>query len=195
MPKIVNHEARRNDISAIAAGLISAGGLEGATIREIARASGYSKGVVEHYFENKGELIAGALGWVNQCYETRVEEATRGLSGIEALRQRIESTLPIGNSVRDEWKVRLVFWSMAAIEENLRLAQAARFRKAVTFFEGDVTDAMAAGELRSTLSPGVIARRLVNATTGLSIAALHDKASGSRSFLISEVEQLLSVYR
>ena len=52
MPKIVDHEARRREISAAAAALIAKGGLEAVTFREIAQASGYSKGVVEHYFEN-----------------------------------------------------------------------------------------------------------------------------------------------
>ena len=58
MPKIVDHEARRSAISTAAAGLIAARGMEAATIREIARVSGYSKGVVEHYFVDKEEAVA-----------------------------------------------------------------------------------------------------------------------------------------
>ena len=131
MPKIVDHEARRFELSAVAASLIAQGGLEAATIREIAQTSGHSKGVVEHYFENKEELISGALAWANHCYEQRVEKATAGMSGIRALRRRIEATLPLNKNTRDEWKVRLVFWSMAAVQPELRRQQERRFLKAV----------------------------------------------------------------
>jgi len=80
MPKIVDPIARRNEISAIAAKLIAQGGLEAATIREIAHSSGYSKGVIEHYFENKEEIISGALAWANACFQQRVAKLTDGLS-------------------------------------------------------------------------------------------------------------------
>lgn len=66
MPKIVDHEARCRDICAAAARVIAQGGLEAATIRDIAAASGYSKGVVGHYFDGKAELISGALDWSNR---------------------------------------------------------------------------------------------------------------------------------
>ena len=79
MPKIVDQQARRAELSSIAAGLIAVGGLEAATIREIARASGFSKGVVEHYFDDKQELISAALAHTNFCFEERVRELTEGL--------------------------------------------------------------------------------------------------------------------
>lgn len=198
MPKIVDHDARRSEISAVAVSLIARGGMEAATIREIAQESGYSKGVVEHYFENKEELISGALDWINQRYERRVNQATGGLVGVMALRKRILATLPTNKVIRDEWKVRLVFWSMAAIQEDLRKAQEQRFARAADAFENDILTAVRTGELRTQRKPADMARQLVNAIAGLSIVALHSRALYTRNFILQEVEamieQLVDVY-
>jgi AcrR family transcriptional regulator len=195
MPKIVDHAARRAELSGIAAGLIAGGGLEAATIRKIARASGYSKGVVEHYFEDKQELISAALAHTNLCFERRVTELTLGLQGLSALRRRIEATLPMRRELRDEWRVRLVFWSMAAIDPALRRQQAQRFRKAVRFYEQDIVAAIEAGELAEQDDSTDRARHLVNMTTGISIAALHNETLYTRSYLSIEIDYLIDALK
>ena len=191
MPKIVDHTARRWEISEVVAGLIAAGGLEAATMREIARGSGYSKGVVEHYFENKEELTSAALAWVNLCYESRVTEATECLSGLAALRQRVQATLPLSAKIRDEWKVRLVFWSMAAIDPVLRRQQEKRLNSAVEHFRADIEAAITNGEIAEVGDVESAARHLLNMTTGISTAALHDLKQYKRDFLLREIDYLI----
>jgi AcrR family transcriptional regulator len=191
MPKVVDHEARRSEISGIVAGLIAQGGLEAATIREIARTSGYSKGVVEHYFDDKEELISAALAWVNRRYEERVNKATDGLYGVSALRKRIEATLPLTEAVRDEWKVRLVFWGMAAIEPTLRRQQSKRLDYAVQRFEQDLLAAEEHKEISLREDSASTARHLLNMTTGISTAALHQPTLYKRDFLLGEIDLLI----
>lgn len=191
MPKIVDHEARCHELCAVAASLIAKGGMEAATIRDIAKASGYSKGVIEHYFESKDELISGALAWVNQQYEQRVEKATTGFSGLEALRKRIKATLPMNKTVHNEWKVRLVFWSLAGIHAELRKAQKQRLQKAVAYFEGDIAEAIRMGEINYEGDSTVQARRLLNMITGICTAALHDLSLYSKAFLLQEIDYLI----
>lgn len=195
MPKIVDHEARREEISAIAAKLIAKGGLEATTIREIALNSGYSKGVIEHYFLNKEEIISGALAWANQCFQSRVAKSTEGLSGLAALEKRLESTLPLSRAVLDEWKVRLVFWGMAAIKSDLRKQQEARFTRAVSLFEADIIDAIAVGELNDSVDVPQQARHIVNMVSGISTAALHSKKLYSKAFLLAEMKCLIDSLR
>lgn len=194
MPKVVDHQARRHEITGIAARLIARGGLEAATIREIARESGYSKGVIEHYFDNKQELIAGALDWANRQYERRVAKSTEGLRGIPAMRKRIEATLPFTSAMSDEWKVRLVFWSMAAIDAELGASQQKRFKLAVERFEKDLLEAIADGELDSELDATREARHLVNSITGISTATLHSPSLYTRNFLRIEADSLVDRY-
>jgi AcrR family transcriptional regulator len=194
MPKIVDHEARRTEICAIAANLIAQGGLEAATIREIAQAAGYSKGVIEHYFDNKEEIVSGALEWANTCFQARADKLTEGLTGLDALRKRVEATLPLNKTVRDEWKVRLVFWSMAAIHSDLRKQQERRFNNAVAHFEADITAAVKAGELNSGIDASERARRIVNMVTGISTASLHNLSFYTQDFLLAEIENLVEQF-
>ncbi len=72
MPKIVDHEQRRKDIAKIAAKLISESGIEKLTARKIAELSGFSRSVVENYFENKQELVQISLDWANEKFGRRV---------------------------------------------------------------------------------------------------------------------------
>jgi len=57
MPLIVDHDARRREVGAIAARLIATSGLEGVTVRDVARIAGFSTAVVSHYFDNKRALL------------------------------------------------------------------------------------------------------------------------------------------
>jgi hypothetical protein len=103
----------------------------------------------------------------------------------------MQATVPTNKTIRDEWKVRLVFWSMAAIHENLRKAQEQRFARAAVAFESDILSALHMGELNTERKPADLARQLVNAIAGLSIVALHSRALYTRSFILEEVESMI----
>jgi AcrR family transcriptional regulator len=192
MPKIVDHAARRTEISAAAVSLIAKGGMDAATIREIAQASGYSKGVVEHYFENKEELISGALASINAHYEYRITHNTAGLDGIDALRKRLQLTLPLNKTIRDEWKVRLVFWSMAAVQNDLRKAQEQRFERAADVFEQDILRAVSIGELQIYRPAAELARHLFTGVAGVSVVALQSRNRFTRRFLLAEIDTMIA---
>ena len=192
MPKIVDHQARRAEITAVAVDLISSGGIEAATIREIANHSGYSKGVVEHYFENKEELIAAALEWVNTSYSRRAEVASAGLRGLGAVKACLEAALPMSAELSREWKVRLVFWAMAATDSNLAKQQGLRFERAAEHFSGHLQEAKEAGEITADALTDVWGRRLVNTVSGLAVAALHNPRFATRHFLQQEVDQIIA---
>lgn len=194
MPKVVDHDARRLEISGVAALLISRGGLEAATIREIAHESGFSKSVIGHYFDSKEELIDGALTWANRQYENRVAKATRGLRGLSAMRRRIDAIVPVTKAMRDEWKVRLVFWSAAAIDPGLRKRQQRRFNLTVDLFENDLLDAVADDGICLHVDSRTEARHLVNSIVGMSTAALHNPSLYTRGFLHTEINVLLDRY-
>ncbi|MFK7977705.1 MAG: TetR/AcrR family transcriptional regulator [Halioglobus sp.] len=191
MPKIVDHELRRKEISEIAAKLIAAGGLEAATFREVARSSGYSKGVIEHYFENKDALIGGALDWANYNYVRRVADSTKNLSGLAALRRRMEAILPLNKKVRDEWKVRMVFWSEAAINNSMRVGQAKRFELAVQMYGADLDRAAALGEIPSDSNSAELAERLFMGIIGACTLSLYNATRYGEAFLLTEIERLI----
>lgn len=192
MPKIVDPVQRRAEIAGAAASLIAQGGLEAATVREIAAHSGHSKGIVEHYFDGKGELIAAALAWANERYFERAARATEGKRGLAALRARLGATIPNNAALRDEWKVRLVFWSMAAIDSDLQRQQAKRTRDAITHFAQDLEDAKQVREIVGRGSVEPAARQVLFAATGLSCAILHNPRAYTKNVVKAEIERIVS---
>lgn len=73
MPRVVNHEARRREVAAIAARVVVKEGRAGLTVRNVAQAAGCSTTVVSHYFNDMAELF----------YETYSFAASRSALRIE----------------------------------------------------------------------------------------------------------------
>ena len=57
MPKIVDHAKRRDEIALVACQVVASHGFEQATVARIARAAGYTTGMVAHYYESKQDII------------------------------------------------------------------------------------------------------------------------------------------
>jgi TetR/AcrR family transcriptional regulator, transcriptional repressor of bet genes len=66
MPKIVDHHRRREDLALLTLKVISAVGIENATLREIARRGALSLGRLTHYFGSKDDLLAFAFRWLTE---------------------------------------------------------------------------------------------------------------------------------
>src|ERR1700755_517925 len=61
MPKIVNHDERRDQIALVACRVVAENGFDQATIVRIAREAGYTTGMVAHYFDTKQDIVIAAL--------------------------------------------------------------------------------------------------------------------------------------
>ncbi|WP_310552027.1 TetR/AcrR family transcriptional regulator [Paenibacillus glufosinatiresistens] len=66
MPKIVNHEQKKEYIAAAAWRVILREGMKGATVRGIAQEAGMSLGALRHYFSTQEDLIAYAMQLVRE---------------------------------------------------------------------------------------------------------------------------------
>ena len=74
MPKIVDHDLRRTEISAAALRVIARGGIRGADLRSVAAEAECSTGVINHYFEDKRALLGGALRYATQSVGARMRK-------------------------------------------------------------------------------------------------------------------------
>ena len=72
MPKIVDHEQRREEIALVACRVVAACGFDQATIVRIAREAGYTTGMVAHYFDTKQDIIVAALRLILRRIEQRL---------------------------------------------------------------------------------------------------------------------------
>lgn len=111
MPRVVDHEARRAEVAAVAADLIARRGLD-VSVRDVAAAGGYSTTVVTHYFASKRELLLHAYRSAGAATEQRVA-AVDGLLGI------CEAILPLDEPRRRTWQTWFAFWGAAVADEEL----------------------------------------------------------------------------
>ena len=72
MPKIVDHARRRDEIALVACQVVAEYGFEQATVARIARAAGYTTGMVAHYYDSKQDIILAALRLILKRIEERL---------------------------------------------------------------------------------------------------------------------------
>lgn len=78
MPKIVDHEERRNEIAEATWRVIVNLGMKGATVRNIAKEAGLSLGALRHYFATQDELLTFAMKLVKEKATARINEIAIG---------------------------------------------------------------------------------------------------------------------
>ncbi|MFC8038790.1 TetR/AcrR family transcriptional regulator [Paenarthrobacter sp. NPDC057355] len=75
MPKIVDAEARRQEVVQAVFRIIASDGLERASLREVADEAGLAVGSVRHYFASSDELLIFSFGTVIERIAGRLEAA------------------------------------------------------------------------------------------------------------------------
>ena len=147
MPKLVDNDQRREEVAEAAWRVIGRDGLEGATLREIAREAGFTTGVIQHYFRDRDELLAFAARLISEQAVERQKEAVRAHPpGRERLVALLEILVPPGMRAA-RVAVLLGFWARAATDPRhnaIYLKQYARLR---ALFREQVAAAMIAGAL------------------------------------------------
>src|ERR1700758_4467957 len=72
MPKIVDHEQRRDEIALVACRVVAEHGFVHAPIVRIAREAGYTTGMVAAYYDTKQEIVIPALRLILRRIEERL---------------------------------------------------------------------------------------------------------------------------
>jgi AcrR family transcriptional regulator len=123
MPKKVDHDARREELVLAAWRVIAANGIDEVTIRDIARESGYSSGVLAHYFKNKDDLLAHALRLSHTRIRRRYDDEVDTPAAVDALRAILIDNLPMDEQRDLETRIEMSFWARALRNEELHEIQ------------------------------------------------------------------------
>ncbi|HWK21853.1 MAG TPA: TetR/AcrR family transcriptional regulator [Ureibacillus sp.] len=100
MPKIVNHEERKALIAKSTWNVIARKGLEGASVRTIAKEANLSLGAVRHYFDNQEELLEFAMGLVEEQVTKRIMEHTKlPLPSKQLVLNMLMELIPMGDRI------------------------------------------------------------------------------------------------
>lgn len=132
MPKIVDHEARRDEIAQIACRVVATHGFEHATVARIARAAGYTTGMVAHYYVSKQDIILAAL----RLMLLRIEERLVGKRSGRApkLVDVLSEALPLDEQRFIESAFWLAFWGQVSADKKLKQLNAWVHREYMRLF-------------------------------------------------------------
>jgi AcrR family transcriptional regulator len=118
MPKIVDHAQRREEIAHVACQVVARFGFEQATVARIARAAGYTTGMVAHYYESKQEIILAALRLMLLRIEQRLtrERETREANLLDVLSE----ALAVDVQRFTECAFWMAFWGQVSADKKLK---------------------------------------------------------------------------
>ena len=118
MPKIVDHAQRREEIALVACQVVADHGFEQATVARIARAAGYTTGMVAHYYDSKQAIILAALRLILLRIEERL---TRERENGEAnLLSVLSEALPVDAQRFTECAFWMAFWGQVSTDKKLK---------------------------------------------------------------------------
>ena len=167
MPKVVDHDERRERIAEAAWRVIEREGPDGANLRRIAREAGYTTGVVTHYFRDKRDLMAFAFGLVVERSTSRMAGAAAEAGAEGALAQ----LLPLDEERRRETTVWLALMGASLSDPDLAAELRRRYRRAreatLPMFREALVEAQAG-------DPNDVADELLAAVDGITVDALTD---------------------
>ncbi|MDV2977249.1 UNVERIFIED_CONTAM: TetR family transcriptional regulator C-terminal domain-containing protein [Actinomycetes bacterium ARC8] len=197
MPKIVDAEARRQDVVEAVLRIIAGDGLERASLRETADEAGLAVGSVRHYFAGSEELLAFAFASVVDRIVRRLEASLPGVHAADpgtpehraAILTLLCGLLPLDGPRALEVCAWMAFRNAARVRPFLA-AEADRSHREVAVIVGSVIRALRP-EDQPMESLVVEAERLLATLDGLCMHALLQPGWMTREMCVDVLEQHL----
>lgn len=187
MPRVVDVEERRVELTDAAARLIARAGIGAATMREVAAEAGLTTGALTHYFADKRELL---LCTFQASLDGRRSQRPAGepVDPRTALRSSLEGALPIDESRRRHWMVTVAFCAQAAGDAELAAAQRDAYRE----FRRHVERLVVEIGLDDGGDAGRTAEQLIAQADGIAMQALFDPDSWSGDRQLAMLHTMLT---
>ena len=128
MPRVVDHEQRRDELVRAAWRLIADDGLPGVTIRRLAERSGWSSGAVRHYLPTREAIIEAAADRAGSMIEQRIRAVSVDSDPVAAVAEVLQAVLPSDEAMREASRVWLAFVGQAASDQRLAHAHGIVYR-------------------------------------------------------------------
>jgi AcrR family transcriptional regulator len=171
MPKIVDHDERREEILQAAIRVIDTVGLDNTTTRAIALESGYSNGVLSHYFQDKDDILQSILVKTHREFMDRVEQSMRGKDEFGRLWAMLMQNLPLDGKRRVETLMEMTFWPRAVSNPASREFQRDAAYDLLKRLRDLISDVRSTGRLDTDLTDADVAELLIAVIDGLSVHA------------------------
>lgn len=172
MPKIVDHESRRRQLAEATWRVIQRDGLEGVSVRNVAREAGMSVGALRHYFASQSELLSFALNLVGERIKTRIAQMHLGQDLRGDIESVVEQVLPLDEERTLETMVWLAFLGRTLVDENLAKLAASTHGELAALFRQVVEILAGHGLLSPDADVEIEARRFHALVDGLALHAM-----------------------
>jgi AcrR family transcriptional regulator len=189
MPKDVDHDERREELLEAVWRVVARDGIERATIRVIAKETGWSSGVLAHYFADKDDIIESALRLMYERIAARWDDELAGLSGLRALRELVLDNLPLDDQRELETKFLMNYWSREIRGGNHGPPPNRRAPMLIDLLIALTREGQDAGEIREDEAAEDIAERLLGLIDGFSLHTLLDPGRLTRERQVALVQQ------
>ena len=171
MPKIVDHDERRQELVDATWRIIARLGIEGATMREIALEAGFANGALRPYFSTKDTLLEFAFSHVFNRTNERVAKVTEGKAGLLALRAFCAEVLPLDEERVNEARIVIAFWQKAINDPQKAEIHQQSMEEWLTTLRRYLAEAREAGDVSAAVDDATLAMQLLNMLLGAQIGA------------------------
>lgn len=115
-------------------------GVEGASVRGVAREAGLSTGSLRHYFTSQSELLSFAMAMAIERIEKRVQQLPRPPDALQAANMVLAELLPLDAERQAENQVWLAFTARSLVDPALRHLRDQAYDRLRGACEGWVTE-------------------------------------------------------
>ena len=190
MPKLVDHEERRRQITEALLRVAAARGLHQAALREVAAEAGVSVRLIQYYFGTKEQLLLYATQHLAAQLSDRVRARIRAAGGVTAgPRAVIEAILAEALPDDEDSRTFNVIWTsylaLSLTDPGLTMGPLARGSDVVIdLIAAQLRTAQETGRMAASLDAGIEAISLVALSAGLGTSVLAGDRDSARAWSV-----------
>ncbi|WP_372784287.1 TetR/AcrR family transcriptional regulator [Phenylobacterium sp.] len=178
MARQADHNERRKLFAAAALAVIARDGLEGLTMRVVAKEARFTTGALTHYFQTKDELLIAASEAGADVVRPEMDDAATGASARVALRDLLYTVLPTSPAMKAQWRFWMAFWERAAHSPQVQRVMRERYFEYTNRVATVIRRSQEQGETARGVDAEKVAREVIALIDGIGVQVM----IGSRKF-------------
>ena len=195
MPKIVDHDQRRDEIALVACRVVAEHGFDKASMVRIAREAGYTTGMLAHYFESKQDIIIAALRLILRRIDERLTQPQARAGARPDLLALLTEALPVDEHRHTECAFWTTFWGQVTTDKRLKRINAWVHREYMRLFERCLAGSWAEWSQWSPSTREQVLRSLVTFINGLTASAIAYRSDWPPEKQIAQLKLHLTLLR
>jgi TetR/AcrR family transcriptional regulator, transcriptional repressor of bet genes len=181
VPRRVDHDARKRQITDAVVRITVKGGLASATFREVAAEAGMSVRLVQYYFGTKDQLLLETQRHVAERSVARIRRLREkaGDTPLDILRTIMRSFVPVDEESRDAMLMYIALFTASLLDPVLKRNEAGEVPASM---QRMFAQQLRRAKLRAGVDPDQEALMLLVVVTGLSQGVLDGQITAADAF-------------